>query len=142
METDSAFIHQDTCVGCGQCLAVCRYGAVKFDWSRESSAIQKDVAEHALGAVKDKKAFYINILINMTSDCDCFTTDQKKIIPDIGVVGSWDPVAVDQASLDLTCQVAEKGIVGESYPDLNPEIQLDHGEKIGLGSRKYRLITL
>lgn len=139
---NKAVINRDKCVGCGQCLTVCRFDAVKFDWGRESSLIQKDVAEHALGAVKDKKAFYINVLINMTIDCDCFPVDQKKIMADIGIMGSWDPVALDQASLDLTKEENGVNLAKASYPALNPEIQLNHGEKIGLGSRSYELKTV
>jgi hypothetical protein len=134
-----AFIDREKCVGCGQCLAVCRFGAVKFNWGRESGQIQKDIAEHALGAVKGKKAFYVNVLVGMTSDCDCFTVDQKKIIPDVGVLGSYDPVAIDHASIDLTRQPDGRNLAGMSYPALDELAQLAHGEKIGLGSREYML---
>lgn len=138
-EDESALIHSGKCIGCGQCLAVCRFGAVKFDWGRESTSIQKDMAEHAYGSIKDKKAFYINVCVDMTQDCDCFTTDQKKLIPDVGVLGSWDPVALDQASIDVTKQSDGKNIVEVSYPALDGNVQVAHAEKIGMGSRDYTL---
>ncbi len=134
-----AFIDSKKCIGCGECLAVCRFGAIKFDWKRDSAWMQKAMAEHALGVVKDKKAFYINVLVNMTQDCDCLTKKQEKMIPDIGVLGSWDPVAVDKASLDLIEQRHGKDINQLSYPNINGKVQILHAEKIKLGTTKYEL---
>ena len=112
-----AYIITDKCIGCGECLAVCRFGAVKYDLGRESAALQKSMAEHALGAVKDKqgKAFYLNCLIDMTRDCDCAGSKQKKLIPDLGILASDDPVAIDKATLDLTREVHGKDIARLSY---------------------------
>lgn len=138
----AAYINLDKCIGCGECLAVCRFGAVKFNWGTESSWMQKAMAEHALGAISGKKSFFINVLVNMTRDCDCLTAKQEKIIPDIGVLGSWDPVAIDQASLDLTRNDRGKNLGEISYPNIDGNIQLEHAEKIGLGNREYELISL
>ncbi|MFP4498300.1 MAG: DUF362 domain-containing protein [Vulcanimicrobiota bacterium] len=137
-----AWIDPDKCIGCGECLAVCRFGAVKFDWGAESDWMQKAMAEHALGVVVDKKAFYFNVCVNMTKDCDCFTIDQKKMIPDIGILGSWDPVALDQASLDLTKNSGEKNLNQMAAENVNGNVQLEHAEKIGLGTRNYEIVQV
>jgi uncharacterized Fe-S center protein len=139
-----SFILLEKCIGCGECLAVCRFGAVKYDWGRESAALQKSMAEHALGAVKDKqgKAFYFNCLIDMTRDCDCAGSKQKKLIPDLGILASDDPVAIDKATLDITREVHGKNIARLSYSHLDPMVQLRHAESIGLGSLTYKLVKV
>ncbi|MCE1246544.1 MAG: DUF362 domain-containing protein [Firmicutes bacterium] len=138
-----AYIHPDKCVGCGECLAVCQFDAVKFNWGAESSDIQRQMAEHAYGVVKGKesKCFYFNVMINMTQDCDCMGIVQEKIIPDIGILASADPVAIDEAALDLTLNNG-KDLVKASYEHLNGRIQLAHAEKIGMGSRKYEIVEI
>ena len=141
-----AHIDRDKCIGCAECLAVCRFGAVQCDWGEEDEVLQKSIAEHALGTLKgkEKKAAFFNFLISITKDCDCFDTpDMKKIVDDIGILASTDPVAVDKAALDLVENKA-----GKKLPQLlenkklNPHHQLEHAERIGLGTTNYELIEL
>ena len=139
-----AYINQKKCIGCGECLAVCNFDAVKYNWGIQSADLQKRISEHALGVIQNirGKSFFFNFLIDMTKECDCYGTKQKRIIPDVGVLASRNPVAVDQATLDLTerkfgCSLAEK-----CEPHLDPTIQLKHAEKIGLGSRKHNLVSI
>lgn len=141
---NKAFILQDKCIGCGECLAVCRFGAVKYNWAIESSHLQKSMAEHAYGVVKNKagKCCYFNVLIDMTKDCDCFSTRQKKCIPDIGLLASTDPVAIDMATLDLTAKFNQKTLVEIATPHLDPLIQLRHAEKLGMGHLTYELVEV
>ncbi|MDZ7376140.1 MAG: 4Fe-4S ferredoxin, partial [candidate division KSB1 bacterium] len=53
-----------------------------------------------------------------------------------------DPVAIDKASLDLIAQYAGKSLAALSYPHIDPTVQLQHGQEIGLGSMDYELISL
>ena len=140
MET-SALIHDDKCIGCGECLTVCRFSAVKFNWKTSGAELQKKIAEHALGAVQNKrdKTAYLNFLINITKDCDCFGRAQDPVIPDIGILAGTDPVAVDQASLDMIQQRSNRSMADLSYPDTDATVQLQHAEKIALGERRYQL---
>jgi uncharacterized Fe-S center protein len=139
-----AFILKEKCIGCGECLAVCPQDAVAYDWGVESEDLQKRMVEHALGIVREKrgKLFFFNFLFTMTRDCDCMDIVQQPLIPDIGILASADPVAIDQATLDLTFAENAKNLGRISFPNLDPEIQLRHGEKLGLGSRKYKLIKI
>jgi uncharacterized Fe-S center protein len=141
-----AHINQDKCISCAECLAVCRFGAVKCDWGQETEIFQKSIAEHALGVLKgkQKKAAFFNFLISITKDCDCFDTpDMPGIVEDIGILAATDPVAIDKAALDL---VEDKA--GKELPqlienkELNPIHQLEHAQRIGLGSAHYQLIEL
>lgn len=137
-----AFIVTDKCIGCGECLAVCAFDAVKYNWGVESAELQRRIAEHALGVItgKREKSLFLNFMTDMTKECDCYGVKQDRIIPDVGILASRDPVAVDQATLDLTKQVSGKDLAVTSWPQVNPQVQLEHGEKIGLGSRDYKLI--
>jgi uncharacterized Fe-S center protein len=141
-----AHIDRDKCISCAECLAVCRFGAVKCNWGKEAQTFQKSIAEHALGALwgKQNKAAFFSFLISITKDCDCFDTpDVPRIVDDIGVLASTDPVAIDKAALDLV-----EGKAGRKLPEmienkeLNPSYQLQHAERIGLGTTDYRLVKL
>lgn len=139
-----AFILQQSCIGCGECLAVCRFDAVMFNWQTQSADLQRRTAEHAYGAVIDKKdkLYCINVLTDMTRDCDCLGQKQEPILPDLGILASRDPVAIDQATLDLTQESFGRHLGEASYPELDSNVQIQHGEKIGMGSRKYRLLKV
>ncbi|MGC9364505.1 MAG: DUF362 domain-containing protein [Fidelibacterota bacterium] len=137
-----AVINETVCIGCGECLAVCRFNAVKFKWDSSSELLQKQIAEHALGIVNQKKGkiAYFTFLITMTKDCDCGAQKPIAIIADIGVLAGTDPVAIDQAVYDLTREKAGKSLSQMAYPEHDATIQMAYGEQIGLGSRKYRLV--
>jgi len=141
-----AHIDQDKCIGCAECLAVCRFGAVKYDWGQENEILQKSVAEHALGALKGKenRAVFFNFLLSITVDCDCMDrANMRRIVDDIGILASTDPVAVDRASLDLIEQAGGKTLAQLMNNDkLDPRYQMEHGEQIGLGSSSYELVRI
>jgi len=142
MVDEAAFINTETCIGCGECLTVCRFDAVRYNWQTSNDDLQRKIAEHALGAVSNKngKIAYFNFLINITKDCDCFNIVQKPVIPDIGLLISRDPVAVDKAALDLIKLHSKgKSLVELSYPHIDEMIQLRHGQDIGLGVLDYEL---
>jgi uncharacterized protein len=143
-EHGKAKILHEKCIGCGECLAVCKFGAVTFNWGTQSHALQKRMAEYAYGAIVHKKdrCIFINVLTDMTASCDCMDVLQKPIIDDVGILISDDAVAIDQATLDLTRERNGKDLSVISQPQLDPNIQLKHAEEIGMGSRKYKLVTI
>lgn len=90
---------------------------------------------------------YINIMNNMSVDCDCDGHPAKPELQDMGIMASLDPVAVDQACLDKVFNY--QGKPGDDNKPLIQRINRQHGtyitdyaEKIGLGSKKYKLINL
>lgn len=139
-----AFIVSENCIGCGECLAVCRFDAVKYDWNAESGFTQKSMAEHAFGILKGKvgKSLFINVLVDMTNECDCFSVKQEKSIPDIGIIASFDPVAIDKATLDLTAKQHGKTLAELAHTQNDAMIQITHAAKIGMGSMEYELISV
>jgi uncharacterized Fe-S center protein len=140
----ASYIQLDKCIGCGECIAVCRYGAVKFNYAAESVTLQKSMAEHAAGAIKrfGEKALYVNVLVDMTQDCDCWDRKQEKIAADVGIIASADIVACDRATLDLTAEAHGDNLSKTAYPKLDPGVQIEHAEKMGLGERRYRLVEV
>ena len=137
---EKANIHHEKCLGCGECLTVCRFGAIAFSWAMEGAVLQKNIAEHALGAVAGKKCFHINYLIDYTKDCDCMGHDQKPLVADIGLFASTDPVALDLACIHAIEKQGGK-IIELGYP-IDPMIQITHAAKIGLGSLEYEIVTV
>ncbi len=140
----SAVILAEKCIGCGECLTVCRYGAISHDWETESEPLQKRMVEYAFGAIKDKreKCFYFNVLVGMTENCDCFAVNQPKLVPDLGILASGDPVAIDKATLDLTARANGRSLAELAHGNLNAMLQLEHGAKLGMGSLEYELVTI
>jgi len=94
-----------------------------------------------------KRIVYIAVMNNMSIDCDCNANPQKPLIADYGIVASLDPVAVDQACYDIVTQIHN-----DEHNNTRPLLEriekqhgthiMEWGEKIGLGSRKYKIIKL
>jgi len=152
-----ALIDPKKCIGCGECILTCPTGAIRIHWNETASLFQKKMVEHAYGAVQKKKgkAIYLNFLTEITPACDCNPFSETPIVNDIGILASEDPVAIDQASVDLVNQ--EEGnkaskfqknreAGGDKFRAVNPEvdwtIQLAYGEEIGLGTRSYELVRV
>ncbi|NVO67541.1 DUF362 domain-containing protein [Methanofollis tationis] len=145
------------CIGCGECMTVCPTGAIDFNWAGGVTPFMEMMAEYALGAVagKEGQVGYLNFLVNITPDCDCCLWSDGRIVPDIGILASTDPVAIDAASFDLVN--AQQGIAGSRLlcnhapgqdkfrgvaPYTDGTIQVRHGERIGLGRTEYELIEI
>lgn len=136
----NAVIESIKCIGCGECLTVCRYGAVGYNWGATYLELQQKVTEHAWGVVKTKpgKLLCLNFLTRITRDCDCLGNKFDVIVPDIGVLISTDPVALDAASLDLVEKSIGQALGKVSY-DIPCREQLAHAKAIGFGSPEYRV---
>ncbi len=152
-----AVIDAQECVGCGRCITVCPESAIKIQWNEQAPLVMKKMAEYAKGAIdgKSEKTLYVSFVTDVSPACDCFGHSDAPIVPDIGILVSTDPVAIDQAAVDLVNQAAglpdtalqsghEPG--GDKFrgahPQIDYEVTLEHAEKIGLGSRQYQLVRL
>jgi uncharacterized Fe-S center protein len=92
----------------------------------------------AKACVQDKNVLYLNELKRIAHGCDCDPAAGPIICPDIGYLVSDDPVAIDQASLNLINEVRPN--IFEINNKVNPRKQIKYGEEIGLGSSSYDLI--
>lgn len=137
IEANKAKIDQEKCIGCGKCIAVCPQEAVSIPWNDGSSSdLQERIVEYALGALKDKKAFFVNVLLDITPACDCRKGKQEPIMENIGILASEDIVAIDQASLELV------GKENFEKPGQDPSIKIDYAQKLGLGKKNYQLVEI
>jgi hypothetical protein len=142
---DFAVIDDSACIGCAECIQRCPEGAIGVDWGSDSGAFVKRMTESALGAATAcSVSVYVNFVVDVSPDCDCMAHAGAPIVPDLGILVSDDPVAVDQASLDLVNGVpdgpADRFLA--LRPDRDGTVQLEYGQSIGLGSREYALRTV
>jgi uncharacterized Fe-S center protein len=139
---ESAVIDSQKCIGCGQCLAMCRFDAVLYNWKSTYEDLQKKVVEHAMGVynLHRDKSLYINILTRISKDCDCMDSFEK-ILPDIGIMVSRDPVAVDAASLDIVEKTAGKELSKMAY-NIPYRLQLEYSRELKFGSADYELVNV
>lgn len=146
LDRKKARINQGKCIGCVECMANCRFGAVECNWGKETALLQENIAEYALGTFKGKenKAVFFNFLLSVTKDCDCFgKPNMLKIVDDIGIAASKDPVAVDKAALDLIENTTGRKLQAIlKNEEINPCCQIEHAERIGLGNSSYELIEI
>ena len=157
VKEEKASIDPKKCVGCGECILICPNGAIDVSWNADIPLFQKKMAEYTLAVLwgKEKKSFFLNFLTDISPACDCYGHSDAPIVHDVGILASKDPVAIDQASVDLVNQQTattqsclKEGLKSGDdkfravYPKIDWAIQLDHGEHIGLGSRKYELIRI
>jgi len=144
-----AVIDKKNCIGCGECIGICPFNAIKIKWDAPIRSLVEKMVEYAYGAVFSKQVIYINFLTNISPQCDCYPFSDAPIVPDIGILLSNDPVAIDQASFDLVkgsewtqnYNYSQRKV--DKFEMVNggtfPEYQLDYAEKVGLGERKYEL---
>ena len=90
------------------------------------------------------KAVYVNVMKNMSVDCDCCAVAEDPCIADIGILISEDPVAIDQACLDLVyaCSDPGKPHLIERIESRNGILTVEAAEALGIGSREYELIEV
>jgi len=155
-EDRKASIDYSKCIGCGQCVAVCQFNAAQVVWNESADTANEKIAEYAYAVIKDKENFHINFIMNVSPDCDCFNSNDMPIVPDIGIAASFDPIALDMASVDLVNKAPI--MVGSKMTDhhyhegedkfnhihsnTNWETGLKHGEELGFGTLDYELVRI
>ncbi len=147
----------DKCIGCGDCILACPQHAIEIDWNAEIPQFLRRMAAYTKAVLKGKenKAVFFNFITQVSPACDCYPYQDAPIVPDLGVLASTDPVALDQASADLVNQapgsphscLKEAHAPGadkfrDLYPKVDWEIQLDYAQEIGLGTRQYQLVKI
>jgi uncharacterized protein len=154
-------LHTEPCMQCGRCLKVAPAGSLKIDAVNfqafvEACAISTSIT---LSTFAPGKATHISLATQMTPVCDCFGFTGMSILPDAGIFGSDDIVAVEQAVLDTTAKLKliEENVPTSLQPFLwptghpfarihgplkDPYNVTAYGEALGLGSRQYELVDV
>lgn len=153
-------MHFEECNQCGRCLQIAPPGSLKIDPTNfhafmEACAISTELV---LSTFAKEKATHLVLATHMTPVCDCFGFTSMPILPDAGVFGSDDIVALDQAVLDAT---ARTPLIEENLPTSmevhtreghplrwlhgplkDPYCVTEYAENLGLGTRQYELIDV
>lgn len=151
-----AVIDKDKCIGCGECVVVCPHGAIAIDWG-DAHGCQERTVEFAAAMTKELggKVGHMSFVLRVTPGCDCMGNPGLSFVPDVGILASRDPVAIDACAIDLINKApgiegsaAEKALAPgedkfkEICPDVDWSVQLSYAEELGLGTREYELVEV
>ena len=153
-------LHPEQCNQCGRCLEAAPTGSLKID-AVNFHAFQEALAistSLSLGTFARGKATHLVLANQITPVCDCFGFTGMSILPDAGIFGSDDIVALEQAVLDATGRLT---LIEENIPTSmevhtreghplrrlhgpfkDPYLVVHFGEKLGLGTRQYELVDV
>lgn len=159
-EQHKAVIDYDKCVGCGQCVALCQHdAAVLASWDT-SKRLNYKIAEYTKAILAGKPNFHVSFIMNVSPECDCWNHNDAAIVPDLGILASFDPVALDQACADLVTKAPVLRTDNELHdahehetlegadkfhllhPDTDWQAGLEHAQKLGIGIRDYEIVEV
>jgi len=152
-----AQINPENCVGCAECILACPQGAIQVQWNESIPVFMEKLVEYA-GAVLDRKkgkTLFVTFVTDVSPLCDCYPFSDQAIIPDVGVLASVDPVAIDRAAVDLVTgapgnplsKLGEAAAPGQDkfkalFPHIDWEHQLTYAQELGLGTTEYELVHI
>lgn len=155
--SNKARVNHSRCVGCGRCVGACPKKTIHFLEGNAEEILNKKMAEYTAAVLKDKPSFHINIIMDVSPNCDCHGENDAPIIPNVGMLCSFDPVAVDVAAADLCRKqpILHNSVIGEhnhhchdddcfvcAHPNTDWRSQIAQAVKMGLGADKYELIEI
>lgn len=159
-EQRKAWIDPDLCKGCGRCIGACAFDAIENINGSANELLCCKIAEYTQAVCDGRPCFHISLIMDVSPNCDCHDENDAPILPNLGMLASFDPVALDQACVDL-CQQAtpiRNSQLGDNlakpdwhhyhdhFKDSNPNVRwketLEHAEKIGVGTRDYELVVV
>ena len=113
-------------------------------WGGDQDAFLESMAEAGKSVVDylDGNILYINVMNRLSVDCDCDGSPAEPDMHDIGILASFDPVALDQACVDLVYSAEDGASLIQRIESRNGLHTLEHAEEIGLGSRTYELVSI
>ncbi|HIR14735.1 MAG TPA: DUF362 domain-containing protein [Candidatus Choladousia intestinavium] len=113
-------------------------------WGGDQDAFLESMAEagKSVADYLDGNILYINVMNRLSVDCDCDGNPAEPDMHDIGILASYDPVALDQACVDLVYSAEDGASLVQRIESRNGLHTLEHAEAIGLGSRTYELVNI
>ncbi|MCC2825331.1 DUF362 domain-containing protein [Laedolimicola ammoniilytica] len=153
-------VNAENCLGCGRCLGACNFDAIRFVTDAATKELNCRMAEYAKAVVDGRPNFHISLIVDVSPYCDCHGENDAPILPNVGMLASFDPLALDQACADLCLKqqplpnsVLSDNMKKADFCDRHDHFEnttvdseykscLEHGEEIGLGSREYELIEM
>jgi Uncharacterized Fe-S center protein len=152
-----ANIDHGKCVGCGRCIGMCGYDAISVNMDESLDVINYKIAEYAMAVLEGKPNFHVSVIADVSPFCDCHGENDLPIIPNVGMLASFDPVALDKACVDISQK--QPMIAGSrlyvnaggkkpddifkcTHPTTRWQATFEHAEKMGFGSSKYEIINV
>lgn len=129
----------------GKCLIHTAGESHTSPWGGEQDPFTESMAEAGKSVVDalDGNILYISVMNHLSIDCDCNGNPAEPDMHDIGILASTDPVALDQACVDLVyASQDDTASLIQRMESRNAIHVLEHGEEIGLGSRSYQLVSI
>ena len=154
LKSGKAQIDNHKCVACGRCIGICSEDALSAPFDAANEILNRKIAEYTAAVIRDKPHFHVTLICDVSPFCDCHSENDRAIVADVGMLASFDPVALDAACADLVNEqpplpnslLAELALTGDHFTTLHPNTDwktcIDQAEKMGLGSGKYELITI
>ena len=142
VKSKKALINSKMCIGCGECICVCKFDAIFIHWEDGDDLFARrmiDAAQFILSKFKNK--FFISFALDITKECDCISTKTDPMAAqNLGILASVDPLSLDKATLDLIYSQSPQ------FKDLRPQgvgvKMFEYARQTGLGNPEYNLITL
>ena len=115
-------------------------------WTADHDSFLASMADAAASVVEyfESKIIYVNVMKNMSVDCDCCAVAEDPCIADIGILVSDDPIAIDQACIDLVYKCTDPGRphLIERIESRNGVLTIESAAELGYGSREYELVEV
>ena len=153
-------INTQNCVGCGRCIGACNFDAIAFANYAATKDLNCRMAEYTKAVIQNRPNFHVSLIVDVSPNCDCHAENDAPVVPNIGMLASFDPLALDQACVDAclkatplpNSQLAE-AMEKEDFCDHHDHFEnttpnseyktcLAHAEKIGLGTRDYEIVVV
>ena len=147
-------VDPDLCRSCRRCLGFCAESAITVDGK---AVIDQDRCVGCGSAVKDKPNFHVSIICDVSPYCDCHGENDMPVVPNVGILASFDPVALDRACIDL---VQKQPMIPGSMlyrnrdgrkpddifrcvqPSTHWQSTFEHAERMGFGNPDYEIVEV
>lgn len=149
-------INDEKCTKCGRCTRVCEQKALFIpDKNEDFQARLAESAHAVVSTFKKGRILYINFITEVQPECDCMPLADTPIVQDQGVMVSFDPVAIDQATIDMIngaqplpqSKAADKDVkygepILKAVTGKDAQLHIDAAYKLGMGNKEYEFITI
>jgi len=154
---EKASISHRACVGCGRCIGMCPFDAIGVEMDEATDILCCKVVEYAAAMLEGRPSFHMSVIADVSPFCDCHKENDLPIIPNVGMLASFDPVALDRACVDLAqgqpmiagsrLHTNSNGVKPDDifkcvHPSTQWQATFRHAAKMGLGSSEYELIEI
>ncbi len=152
-----AVVDESKCVGCGKCIGHCTKDALFAAYDEDGGIVDCKMVEYAAAVVKDRPCFHVSIICDVSPYCDCTAGNDVPIVPNVGILASFDPYALDKACIDLVqkqqmmpgsrlydnaCGKRPTDYFACSQPGTRWQAHFEHIQKMGFGDGSYDLINV